>query len=67
MQDEYRNSVINVVLSRKLVRETKMFILQNQLDIPLKTFVEQAITEKIKKMEYFLSQDLTRILLTLGI
>lgn len=51
MQDEYRNSVINVVLSRKLVRETKMFILQNQLDIPLKTFVEQAITEKIKKMD----------------
>jgi len=51
MQDEYRNSVINVVLSRKLVRETKMFILQNQLDIPLKTFVEQAIVEKIKKMD----------------
>ena len=51
MQDEYRNIVINVVLSRKLVRETKMFILQNQLDIPLKTFVEQAITEKIKKMD----------------
>ena len=51
MQDEYRNSVINVVLSRKLVRETKMFILQNQLDIPLKTFVEQAITEKIKKID----------------
>ena len=51
MQDEYRNSVINVVLSRKLVRETKMFMLKNQLDIPLKTFVEQAIIEKIKKMD----------------
>ena len=51
MQDEYRNSVINVVLSRKLVRETKMFMLQNQLDIPLKSFVEQAIEEKIKKMD----------------
>ena len=51
MQDEYRNSVINVVLSRKLVRETKMFMLQNQLDMPLKSFVEQAIEEKIKKMD----------------
>tara|TARA_R100001510_G_C7520204_1_gene116042 strand:- start:332 stop:505 length:174 start_codon:yes stop_codon:yes gene_type:complete len=51
MQDEYRNSVINVVLSRKLVRETKMFMLKNQLDIPLKSFVEQAIEEKIKKMD----------------
>ena len=51
MQDEYRNSVINVVLSRKLVRETKMFMLKNQLDIPLKNFVEQAIIEKIKKMD----------------
>ena len=51
MQDEYRNSVINVVLSRKLVRETKMFMLKNQLDIPLKTFVEQAIIEKIKNMD----------------
>lgn len=33
------------------VRETKMFMLKNQLDIPLKTFVEQAIIEKIKKMD----------------
>ena len=41
--------VINVVLARKLVKEAKMFILQNDLDMTLKAFVELAVIEKIER------------------
>ena len=39
----------NVVLARKNVKEAKMFILQNDLDMTLKAFVELAVIEKIER------------------
>lgn len=50
MQDNYRKETINIIVSRKLMKEARIFLLENDLEIPLKTFVEQAVSEKMQKM-----------------
>lgn len=50
MQDNYRKETINIIVSRKLMKEARIFLLENDLEIPLKTFVEQAVTEKMQQM-----------------
>tara|TARA_R100001594_G_scaffold64603_2_gene98899 strand:+ start:897 stop:1070 length:174 start_codon:yes stop_codon:yes gene_type:complete len=50
MQDNYRKETINIIVSRKLMKEARIFLLENDLEIPLKTFVEQAVREKMQQM-----------------
>ena len=50
MQDNYRKETINIIVSRKLMKEARIFLLENDMEIPLKTFVEQAVREKMQQM-----------------